>query len=77
MKRLIPLVLAGLAAACSPQPAAEAAPAKATADQGPQRHRESGLAVIPLSVASANVSGAPVGRICRAIAAGSPVSTGG
>ncbi len=54
MKRLIPLVLAGLAAACSPQPAAEAAPAKATADQGPQRHRESGLAVIPLSVASAS-----------------------
>lgn len=54
MKRLGPLLLLGLAAACSPQPVAEAAPAKATAAAQPQRHPESGLAVIPLSVTTAN-----------------------
>lgn len=55
MKRLAIFVLSGLAA-CSPQPAAEAAAAKATASpssQAPQRHPVSGLAVIPLSVTTA------------------------
>ncbi|HEU4820923.1 MAG TPA: DUF192 domain-containing protein [Qipengyuania sp.] len=55
MKRLVSLLLLGLAAACSPQPAAEAtqtAPSAETAS--PQRHPESGLAVIPLSVTTAS-----------------------
>lgn len=54
MKRLFPLALFGLAASCSPQPSAEAAPTKFTADQGPQRHRESGLAIVPVSVTNAS-----------------------
>lgn len=53
MKRFIPLAMFGLAAACSPQPSTGAAPAKAATDQAPQRHRESGLAVIPLTVTTA------------------------
>lgn len=53
MKRLVSLALVALAAACSPQPAAEASPAKTTADNAPQRHPTSGLAVIPLSVTTA------------------------
>lgn len=56
MKRLVALVLIGLVAACSPQPTAEAAPGKAadSAPPAPQRHRESGLAVVPLSVTTAS-----------------------
>ena len=46
------ICLAMLAAGCSPQPAAQVAPnAEASA---PARHPESGLAVIPLIVTSAN-----------------------
>lgn len=47
MTRLIPLALL-LAVACSPQPAAEAAPVEAA----PQRHPVSGLAIVPLSITS-------------------------
>ena len=57
MKRFAFLIMIGLAAACSPQPAAEATPAKAVASaeaQTPQRHPTSGLAVIPLSVTTAS-----------------------
>ncbi len=57
MTRFATLILLGLAAACSPQPAAEATPAKAAASAQaatPQRHRESGLAVVPLSITTAN-----------------------
>lgn len=48
MTRFLSLVLLGLVAACSPQPAAEAA--RATEAAAPARHPVSGLAVIPLSV---------------------------
>lgn len=55
MKRLASLVLIGLAAACSPQPAAEAAKAASSAAAAtPQRHPESGLAVVPLTVTTAS-----------------------
>ena len=54
MKPIAALCLMGLVAACSPQPAAEATP---TADTGaPARHRESGLAVVPLTVTTANAT---------------------
>lgn len=48
MARLIPLALLVFAVACSPQPAAEAAPTQAT----PQRHPASGLVIVPLSITS-------------------------
>ena len=53
--KLTPTVcLVVLLAACSPQPAAEATPA---ADAGtPARHRESGLAVVPLTVTTATAT---------------------
>ena len=52
MKSIAAFSLLALAAACSPQPAAEATPtAEASA---PAVHPESGLAVIPLTVTSAN-----------------------
>ena len=50
MMRFGPLLMLVLAIACSPQPTAEAAPAEVNASVPPQRHRESGLAVIPLSI---------------------------
>lgn len=43
--------LAAALAACSPQPAAEATPTAAA--ETPARHRESGLAVVPLTVTTA------------------------
>ena len=51
MKPTAVLCLIGCLAACSPQPAAEATPATEVAE--PVRHRESGLAVIPLTVTTA------------------------
>lgn len=55
MKRLVSLLLLGLAAACSPQPAAEATQTASSAEAAsPQRHPESGLAVIPLTVTTAS-----------------------
>ena len=51
MKPVVALCLAGLIAACSPQPAAEATPAAEAST--PARHRESGLAVVPLTVTTA------------------------
>lgn len=54
MMRFGPLLMLVLAIACSPQPTAEAAPAEASASVPPQRHRESGLAVIPLSITTAS-----------------------
>lgn len=54
MKSPIALLLAAGLAACSPQPAAEATP---TAEAGaPARHRESGLAVVPLTVKTARAT---------------------
>ena len=50
MTRLATLFLLSLVAACSPQPAAEAAPGATAA--APARHPVSGLAGIPLSVTS-------------------------
>lgn len=51
MKPIVAFCLAACLAACSPQPAAEATP---TAETGaPALHRESGLAVIPLTVTTA------------------------
>ncbi len=51
MKPTLALCLSAALAACSPQPAAEATP---TADAAtPARHPESGLAVIPLTVTTA------------------------
>lgn len=57
MKRLASFAPLALAVACSPQPAAEAAPAKTAstpAAESSKRHAESGLAVIPLSVTTAS-----------------------
>lgn len=51
MKLAYAMGLAGFIAACSPQPAAEATPAAEAAT--PARHRESGLAVVPLTVTTA------------------------
>ena len=52
MKSIAAFCLLAFAAGCSPQPAAEATPtAEASA---PSRHPESGLAVIPLTITSAN-----------------------
>ena len=51
MKFAYAMGLAGFIAACSPQPAAEATPAAEAAT--PARHRESGLAVVPLTVTTA------------------------
>lgn len=51
MKHLILLVLFGMVAACSPQPAAEATPTAGATEAA--RHPTSGLAVIPLTVNSA------------------------
>lgn len=56
MKPFAALLLIALAAACSPQPAAEATPTAQTAaaaETAPARHPQSGLAVIPLTVTSA------------------------
>lgn len=54
MKLTSALCLVGLLAACSPQPAAEATP---TPDaSSPARHRESGLAVVPLTVTTATAT---------------------
>jgi uncharacterized membrane protein (UPF0127 family) len=51
MKPNLVLCLSALLVGCSPQPAAEATPgAEASA---PARHRESGLAVVPLTVTTA------------------------
>lgn len=44
MTRLVPMWLLALLVACSPQPAAEVAPAR------PQLHAVSGLAVVPLTI---------------------------
>jgi uncharacterized protein len=58
MMRLACLLLAGLVTACSPQPSAEASPTQSTASERvaamPQRHPESGLAVIPLAITTAS-----------------------
>jgi hypothetical protein len=55
MKRLVFLLLLGLAAACSPQPAAEATQTASNAEPAiPQRHPDSGLAVVPLSITTAS-----------------------
>lgn len=50
MKPFAAAFVIALLAACSPQPAAEATPTEASS---PARHRESWLAVIPLTVTSA------------------------
>ena len=57
MTRLVCVLLLGLAVACSPQPSAEASPSQATAAKtaaAPQRHPESGLAVVPLAITTAS-----------------------
>lgn len=51
MKPIAALCLTAALAACSPQPAAEATPAAEA--QTPARHRESGLAVVPLTITTA------------------------
>ena len=52
MKFIAAACLLALASACSPQPTAEATPTAETA--APASHPESGLAVIPLTITSAN-----------------------
>ena len=54
MKPIAALCLTACLAACSPQPAAEATPA--TEAGVPARHRESGLAVVPLTVTTARAT---------------------
>lgn len=57
MMRIANLLLLGLAAACSPQPSAEASSRQAAtaepAAAAPQRHPTSGLAVVPLAITTA------------------------
>ena len=55
MKPTVALCLMVLLAACSPQPAAEATPAADTSST-PTTHRESGLAVVPLTVTTAKAT---------------------